>query len=64
MSDNDFSRKQKIDAFSRDLALFLVRFTGRVPVQNIKDLPKVIAPSGRGRSIKSSKQRKRKGKHE
>ena len=64
MSDIDFSQQQKIDAFSRDLALFLARITGRGSVQKIENLPKVIAPLGQGMSTDPSKKRKRIDKHE
>jgi hypothetical protein len=64
MSDNDLSQQQKIDAFSRDLALFLARITGRESVQKIHNLPKVIAPPVQGKSTNQFTQRKRNEKHE
>jgi len=64
MSDIDLSQQQKIDAFSRDLALFLDRITGRGSVQKIENLPKVIAPTGGGKSTDPSNKRKRNEKHE
>jgi hypothetical protein len=43
-SDNDLSQQQKIDAFSRDLALCLDRIYGPVSAQKIENLPIAIAP--------------------
>ena len=64
MSDNDLSQQQKIDAFSRDLALSLSRIIDRGAVQKIQNLPKVIAPPVQGKSTNQSTQRNGNEKHE
>lgn len=64
MSDNELSQQQRIDAFSRDLALFLDRITDRGSDQRITNLPKVITPPEHGKNIDPPKQRKQKKKHE
>jgi hypothetical protein len=62
MPDIDLSQQQKIDAFSRDLALFLARITSNGSDQKIDNLPKVIELPVKRKSTNQSKHRK--GKYE